>query len=408
MLRIDTKRCRDVLAARREPYWYKLSRGRYLGLRKLANGHGAWIARYRDEDGAQSYKALGEYSETFEFDQAKEAAENWFRDVERGISGRNDDGTAPTVGTACITYVRSLRAEGRLATAHDAHMRFRRTVYGDVADAEFSPAKATLTSATDAGRKRKRKKPVAHPIASVPLPKVRAVRLREWHSELVDAGLTKATANRTLGSVKAALNLAVRDRKVSAAVAQEWIEVEQFKDAGRRRELFLDLAQRQALLASAEGAVRDLIEGTMLTGCRAGELTSARRAAFDARTKSLIVTGKTGTRTMPLAPSSLDLFTRLAQDKLPAAYLLMRDDGKPWAHSDWDELVREAATKAELPKGTCLYTLRHSFITEALLNGMSTLEVTRIVGTSLAMIEKHYGHLVNDTARERLAKVQMV
>jgi len=43
-----------------------------------------------------------------------------------------------------------------------------------------------------------------------------------------------------------------------------------------------------------------------------------------------------------------------------------------------------------------------------LLDGMSTLEVTRIVGTSLAMIEKHYGHLVNDTARERLAKVQIV
>jgi hypothetical protein len=39
---------------------------------------------------------------------------------------------------------------------------------------------------------------------------------------------------------------------------------------------------------------------------------------------------------------------------------------------------------------------------------MTTLEVARIVGTSLTMIEKHYGHLVNDTARERLAKVQMI
>jgi integrase len=146
----------------------------------------------------------------------------------------------------------------------------------------------------------------------------------------------------------------------------------------------------------------------MQTLCRAGELTSARRAAFDARTKSLTVTGKTGSRTIPLTPGSLDLFTRLARDKLPAAYLLTRDDGKPWTHSDWDELVRDAATRGELPKGTCLYTLRHSFITQALLDGMSTLEVTRIVGTSLTMIEKHYGHVVHDTARERLAKVQMV
>jgi integrase len=93
---------------------------------------------------------------------------------------------------------------------------------------------------------------------------------------------------------------------------------------------------------------------------------------------------------------------------MPTAFLMTRDDGRPWAHSDWDELVKEAAAKAGLPPGTCLYTLRHSFITQALLDGVSTLEVAKIVGTSLAMIEKHYGHLVHDTARERLARVQLV
>ena len=67
----------------------------------------------------------------------------------------------------------------------------------------------------------------------------------------------------------------------------------------------------------------------------------------------------------------------------------MRDDGKPWAHSDWDELVREAADAAKLPKKTCLYTLRHSFITQALVGGMPTLEVARLVGTDVSMIEKH-------------------
>jgi site-specific recombinase XerD len=94
--------------------------------------------------------------------------------------------------------------------------------------------------------------------------------------------------------------------------------------------------------------------------------------------------------------------------RLPTAFLLTRDDGKPWAHSDWDELVKEAAATAGLPKETCLYTLRHSFITQALLDGMSTLVVAKMVGTSLAMIEKHYGHLVQTTARERLAKVQLL
>ncbi len=200
----------------------------------------------------------------------------------------------------------------------------------------------------------------------------------------------------------------MRKRRVSLAAAQEWAEVQPLKGAGKRRTVFLDVTQRRALLGNSSGAFRDLLEADMHTGCRAGELTSARRSSFDARTKSLSVTGKTGSRTIPLTSAAVEFFSRVTRDKLPTAYLLTRDDGKPWAHSDWDELVREAARAAQLPAGTCLYTLRHSFITQALLDGMSTLEVSRIVGTSLAMIEKHYGHLVESTARERLAKVQMI
>ena len=137
MARIDTKRGREALAPRREPYWQKLSKGRYLGIRKLPSGHAAWIARYRDDEGTQHYKALGEVSDAFGFDEAKQAAETWMRDAERGVSDRHDDGSRVTVASACLAYVRSLRAEGRLNAAHDAHMRFRRTVYGDAADDEF-------------------------------------------------------------------------------------------------------------------------------------------------------------------------------------------------------------------------------------------------------------------------------
>jgi hypothetical protein len=34
--------------------------------------------------------------------------------------------------------------------------------------------------------------------------------------------------------------------------------------------------------------------------------------------------------------------------------------------------------------------------------------VARITGTSLRMIEKHYGHLVAESARERLARVELL
>lgn len=109
------------------------------------------------------------------------------------------------------------------------------------------------------------------------------------------------------------------DRKVSPVAVHEWAAVAPLKGAAQTRDLFLDLAQRRALLAHAAGSVPDLIEAAMCTGCRASELTSARRSAFDARTGTLAVIGKTGSRTIPLAPPAITLFQRLSRDKLSAS-----------------------------------------------------------------------------------------
>lgn len=362
---------RKALPARREPFWgAPIARGRYLGLRKIDATTATWIARYRDDEGRQNYKSLGFVTDEFDFDRAKEAAGAWFKLKEAGIK----TGEVVTVADACRRYVEERRTSKSAACAHDAEKRFERTIYENTLGARA-------------------------------LAKLRAAHIKTWRDGL---GLGKATANRTLIALKAALNLAVRERNVEAGQMQEWRDVKPLPGANKRRDLYLDLEQRRALLASATGAVRDLIEAVIVTGARAGELTSATRRQFDERTGSITLSGKTGTRMVPLSPAAVALFTRLAKSKLPNAYLLVRDDGKPWAHSDWDQLVRDAATKAELPAGVCLYTLRHSFITTALTAGMTTLDVARLTGTSVMMVEKHYGHLIADAARERLAKVMLL
>jgi integrase len=145
-----------------------------------------------------------------------------------------------------------------------------------------------------------------------------------------------------------------------------------------------------------------------LTGARPGELASAKRSQFDKRSATVTFRGKTGERTIPLSPAAKALFIRLSKGKLPNAPLLAKADGTRWSKEEWHELVRAAAAAAKLPTGTVLYTLRHSWITEALRGGMATLDVSRLAGTSLKMIEKHYGHLVLDSARQRLARVTML
>jgi integrase len=367
---------RARLAPRSEPYWgARLGPGRYIGLRKIDGQRGSWIARYRDEasaDGrrAQHYKSLGDATEAFDYDAACKAALAWFKEREAGV--RTEE--RGTVAEACRAYVEDRRQVKGEACAHDAEKRFERTVY-------------------------------SAPLGAVELAKLRTPRIKAWRDELE---LSKGSANRTLTSLKAALNLAVANRLVSAEVAREWDEVKPYKGANKRRTLFLDLSERRALLGAATGAVKDLIEAVMHTGCRAGELVNALRSAFDARLCKLTVTGKTGTRDIPLSPAAVAFFKRVTKDKLPTAHLLTRDDGKRWEHSDWDELVRAAAEKAKLPQGCCLYTLRHSWISEAISGGMTTLDVARLCGTSVAMIEKYYGHLVAGAVKERLAAVVML
>jgi integrase len=361
---------RKGLEPRREPYWgAPLGRGRVLGFRKIGAQEGSWIARMRDETGRKVYRSLGLVSPALDYEQARDRALEWFRSVEAGVVN-----VEVTVQKACESYVIDREREKGKATAQDAKKRFERTVYDT-------------------------------PFAAIALSKLRTPRIKEWRDGLK---LSKGSSNRTLTALKAALNLAVTNRQVSPVLAREWGDVKAYPNATKRRTLFLDLAQRRKLLEVSEGALHDLLEAAALTGARAGELVNATRAQFDERLKSMTFKGKTGTRTIPLSDAAVTLFKKLSKDKLPGAFLLTRPDGKQWAHSDWDELVRDAAKAAKLPAGVCLYTLRHSYISQAISDGLTTLDVARLCGTSVGMIDKNYGHLVAGTVRERMAAVVMV
>lgn len=397
---------RAKLAPRREPYWgVPLESGRFIGYRKMADPKNpkaisseTWVARARTEDTrGQRYKALGAVSEKFGYDDASKAAREWFAALDAGVVRSEKF----TVRMACAEYIEDRTREKGERCAYDASWRFKKYIF-------------------DA------------PVGAIEVTKLRAPAIKQWRDGL---GMTKSGANRMTTALKAALNLAVTNRRVPASHAIEWRSVKQHRNADRRREIYLDLAQRRALLDAATGGVRDLIEAVIVTGARPGELASALRNAFDSRTKTLTLSGKTGARTIPLSPAAVMLFGRLAKSKLPTAPLLTRDDGKAWKRpanprkaddgitrrtdtgAEWTPGVRAAVKAAvvkdekgrevALPPGTCLYSLRHSWITTAIQSGLTTLEVSKLTGTSLQMIDKHYGHLVN-TSVERLAKVRML
>jgi integrase len=368
---------RNALAARREPYWQRLETGIFVGFRKLESGAGTWIARRRNDEGKQEYRALGTFGA---YDEAVKAAREWLAALDAGVPS-----TGMTVKQACEHYAGHLRVHKGAASAADAEGRFRRLVDG---------AK----------------------IGKIDLSKLRTSDLKSWVGAQLDIDeeeddeddlrRAKDSANRNLASLKAALNLALNDRLVATDAG--WKTVKPFKGVGRRRQGFIPLDQRAALLGKCPADLALLVKALLLTGARPGELAKATVAHFDKAQSTLALAGKTGFRVVTLSTAAAAFFTEQAKDKLPMAPIFATSYGSVWQKDSWKKLFREAVTAAELPDDIVMYSLRHTAISEMIASGMDSFVVAKLAGTSTAMIDKHYGHLRHDSTRARLDAVQMI
>jgi len=384
---IDKATVRNRLELRREPYWgAPVERGLFVGFRKLEHG-GNWIARFRTEDGKQVYNSLGPVSAENDYEAAKREARRWRKGVEVGVKPSGVD----TVSDACVEYLAALRREKREATAQDAAQRINRTILNDPL------GRIKLSQLRERHIEAWRERLESGTFEPMPVKGARAVR-----------PLSPAVFKRTLTVVKAALNHAVRKRHVAPERAFEWQGIRADRDADGRRELYLDKTQRRALMAATEGGLRDVVECIALTGCRPGDPAVALVKDYDGRTASMTFTTKDHRRTIPVSPACKALLDRLSAGKHQDAHLFLQDGGEPWTSRAWFDAVRAAVRKAGLPQETVLYNLRHSWITDAIVAGMDLLTVAKLVGTSLAMIEKHYGHLVHGTARDKLKTMEFL
>jgi integrase len=360
---------RNELKPRREPYWHRIEAGLFVGYRRIETGKGTWIARRRNDEGKQQYKALGTIDT---LDKAVSLASAWAASVEQGVQH-----TTTTVKMACEAYVLHLKEKNTKASSEDAEGRFKRLVYDE-------------------------------PIGKIALDKLRTTALRTWmQKQLNDDGdeedlrRSKDSANRNLNTLKAALNLALKDRLV--ANDSGWRTVSIFPKAGKRRTGDLSPADLQNLLKSCKTVqIAGLVRALMLTAVRPGEIAAANVGDFNKDQGSMVLTGKTGTRTVTLSTAAVEFFKECAKDKLPGAPLLTDEYGNRWNKDSWKKPFREACVAAELPDDVVMYTLRHAAISNMIAGGVDTFVVARLAGTSTTMIDKHYGHLRHDQTRAKL------
>lgn len=407
--KIDTRSARAKLAIRREPYWTVISGGCAIGYRRGAKA-GTWIARFRDgEAGKQHYEALGAADDAcdadgltcFSFSQAQERARGFFARKGREIAGHLAPTDGPyTVEKALDEYFSARESRGSKGVSADRYAAKARIIpeLGNVDTAKLTAKRVRdwLTAVASAPKLlrtgRMAEKRATQAVDSNDLEAVRARR---------------ATANRLLTVLKAALNHAYHEGKIASDEA--WRKVKPFREADAPVIRYLTEAEITRLVNAAQGSFRNLVLGALVTGCRYGELIRLRVADFNAEAGTVTVRlSKAGKpRHVVLADDGLAHFSRLTAGRASRDLIFARDDSKPWGASHQQRPLDEASKAAKVDPPATFHILRHSYASALAMKGVPMGVIAAQLGhADTRMTERHYAHLapsyVADTIRAAL------
>jgi site-specific recombinase XerD len=247
-----------------------------------------------------------------------------------------------------------------------------------------------------------------------------ATHLRAWRQQMIGKAVVinphadkerqqtrdraPASVNRDMAALRAALNHALEGGAAMSDAAWR-VALKPIPNADRRRNLYLDRDERAALIKAAPTDLAQFLKGLALVPLRPGALAALTAGDFNESLSTLRVgQDKAGAdRSIKLPPATAAFFASQRKYKLDAASLFMQADGTGWNKDDWKKPIKTAAEVAGLPAATTAYVLRHSVITDLVIAGLDVLTVARLSGTSIAMIEKHYGHLRAEHAAAALA-----
>lgn len=215
----------------------------------------------------------------------------------------------------------------------------------------------------------------------------------------------KATANRLLTILKAALNRAYYEEKVPSDEA--WRKVKPFPNVDAPRIRFLSAQSARTLVNACDPDFRPLVQAALLTGCRYGELTRLEVGDYntDAGVIHLRHTKNGKPRFVPLNDEGKILFDRLAAGRTQGDIMFRHADGTAWGHSHQIRRMVDACQRANIQPRVTFHDLRNTYGALLAMQGVSMKVIAELLGHSDTRItEKHYAHLQDSYVAETLRK----
>ena len=384
---------------RNAPYTAKIHRDVYLTYRRSSSqSEGRWGVRVYLRDGKYTVASLANADDTrdadgslvLNFDQAQQLA----RTVANGmVRGNRQTLTPVTVNDAINDYLEYKR---------DRIKSFDHTRY--VAEAHIKPklGRLKISELTTTGLRKWHESNAKAPA------RLRGENVRKHSTSDVEAvRKRRATANRILTVLKAALNHAFRyEESIESDTA--WRRVEPFAGVNAPRVRFLTVGEAKRLINSADLYLRPLIRAALLTGARYGELTKLDVADYDAASGTIYISdSKSGQpRDVPLTEEGQEFFEEISAGRKRDQRMFLRENAEPWGKSNQARLLKRAADKAMLPD-VSFHILRHTYGSFLAAKGVPLQVIAAALGhADTRTTHKHYAHLrsdyVADTIRANL------
>lgn len=389
---LETRTARTRLKVRRTPYFAKIAKGLRLGYYRGAVS-GSWVARYYRGAGAYNTEALGIADDTLDADgvkvldcwQAQEHARRWGERQRLLAAGMVREGTY-TVSNAITDYLAEIAAEKRASSVRNAKYIFDASILP-----ELGPVHVEKLTADRLTRWRNK-------LATQP----KRVRSKVTASEQATREVAdtedarrarKASANRILTMLKAALNRAFQSGRVSSDSA--WRKVKPFRRVDEAVVRYLSPAEARSLVRACSPDIRKMVQAALLTGCRYSELARLKCDDFNSDSATIAIRLSKGKiRHVVLTDEAKASFETWTKGRDHSDKVFLREDGNVWGKSHQKRPLDNASQAAGIKPSVNFHILRHTHGSHLAMSGVPMGVVAAQLGhADTRMTEKHYAHL---------------
>jgi len=200
------------------------------------------------------------------------------------------------------------------------------------------------------------------------------------------------------------------DAEVDALLEAATFDVDQFRRWGIEKHI---AKHGRTGMRPCKDSFADLLRVYHATGARTSELAVARVRDFSRRDRQIVLSehkrseteSEPTTRSITLGEEAFKIVERRCQGRGPDECVFLTAWSKRWTPKTANRRLTSVrriavALGTKVREDVSIYDFRHLWISDQVRTGTPLLLVARMAGTSVAMIEKVYGHLRKDEQQE--------